>query len=102
MIIPIKCGALGLAGLRSAAPQVEIRHVSCVHVRQSCATARIPVSTTQSPPRWVLHAVSPPASAGDLQPQSPWSDKELELLWESVARPLMKFGQAGAQETHIR
>ena len=43
-----------------------------------------------------------PAASLAPSDRSPWSEKERELLWESVPRPLMKLGQAGVQETHTR
>ena len=55
--------------------------------------------------QWVLQAASTAdhfmASAEGSGPMS-WSAKEVEMLWESVPRPLLKLGQAGAQETHLR
>jgi hypothetical protein len=90
---------------RPAAPHIEIRAAFSSHVRQLCVIGRpnlCKIVSTTGASSWELHAMEEPAASLAPSDRSPWSEKERELLWESVPRPLMKLGQAGVQETHTR
>ena len=92
---------------RPTAPRNKIHASLSSHARQLCVIGRPNQCKNinwgpRKYPSWDLHAIIEPAGSTAGPAFVTWSDKDRELLWEAVPRPLLKLGQAGAQETHVR